>query len=66
MGQQYGSFFTDAHEYFVSKYTNELGKGNIKDVQALQVKTGPIIIINYEGSAQKYEAVAKQNYEGRI
>lgn len=30
MGQQYGSFFTDSHEYFVSKYTNELGKGNIR------------------------------------
>lgn len=59
LGEQYGDAFTSAHEYFLAKYTTELGKGNIRNVQTLQTKIGVFVIILYESDSKKnYEAVS--------
>lgn len=59
LGELYGAYFSDAHDYFLSKYSALLGKGLIKNVQKLETKKGVFIIIDYSADSQKqYHAVA--------
>lgn len=46
LGELYGSYFSDAHEYFLSRYS-QLGKGNIKNVERLETKKGVFLVIEY-------------------
>ncbi len=35
LGELYGNYFSQAHDYFINKYSNQLGKGLIQNVQKL-------------------------------
>lgn len=49
VGSPYASYFTDAHEQFLSTRP-ELGKGSIKNITRLDTKRGIFFIIIYESS----------------
>jgi hypothetical protein len=53
LGELYGAFFSDVHDYFLSKYSVDLGKGLIRNVQKLENKKGVFIIIDYSADSGK-------------
>ena len=67
LGDLYGGYFSDAHDYFLSKYGNLLGKGNVKNVQKLETKKGVFLVIDYSTDSEKqYHAVAFIDFERAI